>query len=133
MTYKRHNIGRAGEYLVAAMLSQIADTVIIVPHASSSDIILEYQDKLYRCQVKTKSKFEKQRLNWRFDLRRSSRKDRKYYENEIEIFGLANLMYRNVIFIKNEDEKNISQITITDEHMKNNDPVKNFLNLIEAE
>jgi len=133
MAYKKHNIGRAGEYLVAAMLSQIADTVIIVPHSATSDIIFEYKDKLYRCQVKTRAEFEESRLNWRFDLRRSSRKDRLYYENEIEIFALANLTYRNVIFLTNKNRTNMCQITIQDDHMKNNDPIKNLLNLVEAE
>jgi hypothetical protein len=64
------SVGDFGEYLAAAYLSLVDEitTVLVVPHGASADIIFEYQLQLYRCQVKTATKIEKARLNWRFDL-----------------------------------------------------------------
>ena len=46
-------VGRSGEYLTAALLSQISDTVLIVPHGSEADIVFEHEARLYKVQVKT--------------------------------------------------------------------------------
>ena len=45
-------VGRSGEYLTAALLSQISDTVLIVPHGSEADIVFEHEARLYKVQVK---------------------------------------------------------------------------------
>lgn len=122
-------VGRSGEYLTAALLSLVSDTVLIVPHGSEADIVFEHNNKLYKVQVKTSSKINTGRVNWRFDMRRGSHsKDREYQKKAVDIFALVSLKYRNVVFIKPMDQ---NQITIADEHMKNNDSVKNLNDILD--
>ena len=122
-------VGRSGEYLTAALLSQVSDTVLVVPHGSEADIVFEHENKLYKVQVKTSSKINTGRVNWRFDMRRGSHsKDREYQKQAVDIFALVSLKYRNVVFIKPMDQ---NQITIADEHMKNNDSVKNLNDILD--
>ena len=122
-------VGRSGEYLTAALLSLVSDTVLIVPHGSEADIVFEHNNKLYKVQVKTSSKINTGRVNWRFDMRRGSHsKDREYQKQAVDIFALVSLKYRNVVFIK---PMNQNQITIADEHMKNNDSVKNLNDILD--
>ena len=122
-------VGRSGEYLTAALLSLVSDTVMVVPHGSEADIVFEHNNKLYKVQVKTSSKINTGRVNWRFDMRRGSHsKDREYQKQAVDIFALVSLKYRNVVFIKPMDQ---NQITIADEHMKNNDSVKNLNDILD--
>ena len=122
-------VGRSGEYLTAALLSLVSDTVLIVPHGSEADIVFEHNNKLYKVQVKTSSKINTGRVNWRFDMRRGAdTKNRNYKEQAVDIFALASLLHRNVVFIK---PMNQNQITIADEHMKNNDSVKNLNDILD--
>jgi hypothetical protein len=125
--YHTHHIGNAGEFLAASIIAQIADQVFITSQGIA-DIVFEYNYQFYRCQVKTKSQHEIHRINWRYDLRRSKSKDRQYPENTIDLYALVSLELRNVIFIKQQTEK---QITIQDEHMKNNNAVKNLLDILD--
>jgi hypothetical protein len=122
-------IGRAGEYLAASFLSRISDTVMVVPHSSEADIIFEHENKLYKVQVKTKSKIDKHRINWRFDMRRGSHsKVRGYDDGAIDIFAFVSLKYMNIIFSLPTGQ---NQLTIADEHIKNNDPIKNILDILD--
>ena len=122
-------VGRSGEYLTAALLSLVSDTVMVVPHGSEADLVFEHNNKLYKVQVKTSSKINTGRVNWRFDMRRGSHsKDREYQKQAVDIFALVSLKYRNVVFIKPMDQ---NQITIADEHMKNNDSVKNLKDILD--
>jgi len=125
--YKTHHIGNSGEFLAASIIAQIADQVFITSQGIA-DIVFEYDYQFYRCQVKTKSQHEIHRVNWRYDLRRSKAKDRAYPEHAIDLYALVSLELRNVVFIKEHTDK---QITIKDEHMKNNDAVKNLLDILE--
>ncbi len=59
-------VGRSGEYLTAALISLVSDTVMVVPHGSEADLVFEHNNKLYKVQVKTQSKIEKSRKNWTF-------------------------------------------------------------------
>ena len=128
MPLATERVGRFGEYLTAAILSQVCDTVTIVPHNASADIIFEHNLKLYKCQVKTQSKIEESRENWRFDMRKGQRvAHRKYKDNEIDIFAFVSVPHRNVVFSKPMDK---GQLTIADEHMKNNDAVKNIQDIL---
>ena len=128
MPQATERVGRFGEYLTAAILSQVCDTVSIVPHNASADIIFEHNLKLYKCQVKTQSKIEKRRENWRFDMRKGQRvAHRKYTDNEIDVFAFVSVTHRNVVFSKPMDK---GQLTIADEHMKNNDAVKNIKDIL---
>lgn len=124
------SVGDFGEYLAAAYLSLVNEitTVLIVPHEASADIIFEYKLKLFRCQVKTASKIEDNRKGWRFDLRRGvSAKDRTYKDNSIDLFALVSAEHKNIIFTQ---PPNKNQITYSNEHMKNNDALKNLQNII---
>lgn len=122
-------VGRFGEFFTAAILSQVSDTVIIVPHNASADIVFEHNLKMYKCQVKTQSKIEESRENWRFDMRKGQRvSHRPYQNNEIDVFAFVSVPHRNVVFSKPLKEKN--QLTINNEHMKNNDAVKNIKDIL---
>ena len=122
-------VGRSGEYLTAALLSLVSDTVMVVPHGSEADLVFEHNNKLYKVQVKTSSKINTGRVNWRFDMRRGSHsKYREYQKQAVDIFALVSLKYRNVVFIRPMDQ---NQITIADEHMKNNDSVKNLNDILD--
>jgi hypothetical protein len=128
MPLATERVGRFGEYLTAAILSQVCDTVTIVPHNASADIIFEHNLKLYKCQVKTQSKIEEHRGNWRFDMRKGQRvAHRKYKDNEIDVFAFVSITHRNVVFSKPLDQ---AQLTINDEHMKNNDAIKNIKDIL---
>ena len=129
MSRTTERVGRSGEYFVASLLSQISDTVLMVPHSAEADLLFEYNNTLYKVQVKTKTKIEKHRTNWRFDMRKGQRvADRKYKDNEIDIFAFVSITHRNVVFSKPIDK---GQLTIVDEHMKNNDAVKNIKDILE--
>ena len=122
-------VGRFGEYLTAAILSQVSDTVTIVPHNATADIIFEHNLKLYKCQVKTQSQIENSRENWRFDMRKGQRVNhRPYTDTEIDVFAFVALPHRNVVFTKPLKQ---NQLTIVDEHMKNNDAIKNIKDILE--
>ena len=128
MSRTTERVGRSGEYFVAALLSQISDTVLIVPHSAEADVLFQYNNTLYKVQVKTKTKIEKHRANWRFDMRRGSHTKNRSYENgSIDIFAFVSLEYMNVVFRK---PSNVSNITIKDEEMKNNKPIENVLQLL---
>ena len=128
MPQATERVGRFGEYLTAAILSQVCDTVAVVPHNASADIIFEHNLKLYKCQVKTQSKIEERRGNWRFDMRKGQRvAHRKYKDNEIDLFAFVSITHRNVVFSKPLDQ---AQLTINDEHMKNNDAIKNIKDIL---
>ena len=128
MPLATERVGRFGEYLTAAILSQVCDTVAVVPHNASADIIFEHNLKLYKCQVKTQSKIEERRGNWRFDMRKGQRvAHRKYKDNEIDLFAFVSITHRNVVFSKPLDQ---AQLTINDEHMKNNDAIKNIKDIL---
>jgi hypothetical protein len=64
MSRTTERVGRSGEYFVASLLSQISDTVLMVPHSAEADLLFEYNNTLYKVQVKTKTKIEKHRTNW---------------------------------------------------------------------
>ena len=122
-------VGRFGEYFTAAILSQVSDTVTIVPHNATADIIFEHNLKLYKCQVKTQSQIENSRENWRFDMRKGQRVNhRPYTDTEIDVFAFVALPHRNVVFTKPLKQ---NQLTIVDEHMKNNDAIKNIKDILE--
>ena len=129
MSRTTERVGRSGEYFVASLLSQISDTVLMVPHSAEADVLFQYNNTLYKVQVKTKTKIEKHRANWRFDMRRGSHTKNRSYENgAIDIFAFVSLEYMNVVFRKADDT---SSVTIKDEEMKNNKPIDNVLDILD--
>lgn len=128
MSRTTERVGRSGEYFVASLLSQISDTVLMVPHSAEADVLFQYNNTLYKVQVKTKTKIEKHRANWRFDMRRGSHTKNRSYENgAIDIFAFVSLQHMNVVFRKADDT---NSVTIKDEEMKNNKPIENVLQLL---
>lgn len=129
MSRPTDKVGKAGEYLTASILSMVCEDVVLTTPPSTTDIIFQYQDRLYKCQVKAKSKIEPTRENWRFDLRRSGNtKEREYKDNAVDIFALVAIPHRNIVFVPKLPQ---SQITLIDEHMKNNDAIKNLLDVLD--
>ena len=129
MSRTTERVGRSGEYFVASLLSQISDTVLLVPHSAEADVLFQYNNTLYKVQVKTKTKIEKHRANWRFDMRRGSHTKNRSYENgAIDIFAFVSLEYMNVVFRKADDT---NSVTIKDEEMKNNKPIDNILDILD--
>ena len=123
-------VGRSGEYFVASLLSQISDTVLVVPHSAEADILFQYKNTLYKVQVKTKTKIEKHRANWRFDMRRGSHtKNRNYEDGSIDIFAFVSLEHMNVVFRKFSEGVTI---TIKNKEMKDNNPIENILDILGA-
>ena len=118
-------LGRSGEYFTASVLALVSDTVIIVPHGAEADIIFDYEDKLYKCQVKSKTKKEKNHNKWRFDLRRGSHtKNRHFAEGAIDIYALYSKQYNNVIFMPFNVNK--GEVRIEEDIMKNADSLATF-------
>jgi hypothetical protein len=130
MSRTTERVGRSGEYFVASLLCQISDTVLVVPHSAEADILFQHDNILYKVQVKTKTKIEKHRANWRFDMRRGSHtKNRNYEDGSIDIFAFVSLEHMNVVFRK--PSKAIT-ITIKDKEIKDNNPIENILDILGA-
>ena len=81
MSRKTERVGRSGEFLTASVLAKVSDTVVVVPHSAEADVIFEWNSKLYKCQVKTRTGIEKGGIGWRFDLRRGSHSKSRKYKN----------------------------------------------------
>lgn len=119
MNRKTESIGRQGEYLVAAFLSKYTPTVNVVPHGAEEDIVFKLNDRYYGCQVKTKSKKEKVRNGWRFDLRRSGNTYDRYYRQSIDMFALVCLPKNKIYFLDARYSKSL--ITLSDFQLDNLD------------
>ena len=114
------------------MIARETDTVTIMPHGSHADIIFEYDNQMYRCQVKTVTHIEKARNSWRFDLRKGSHsKSRQYKKNTIDIFALVNLKYQNVYFLPFNNCKFL-QYSVHDEPMKAVNSIESFKEAMDA-
>ena len=114
------------------MIARETDTVTIMPHGSHADIIFEYDDQMYRCQVKTVTHIEKARNSWLFDLRKGSHsKSRHYKENTIDVFALVNLKYQNVYFLPFNNCKFL-QYSVHDEPMKAVNSIESFREAMDA-
>ena len=126
MSRKTERIGRSGEYLACSVLARQSDTVTIMPHTSHSDLIFEWKNKIYRCQVKTVTHIENARKGWRFDIRKGRTKKGRYYsKNEIDIIAMVNLKYQTVCF-KAFSDCQTTQITIKDEIMKSTNSINSL-------
>jgi len=118
MSRTTERIGRSGEFLTASVLSLVSDTVSVIPHGSHADILFEWQDKIYKCQVKTKSQIGTHDKGWRFDFRRGSHtKNRRYDKGNIDIYALVSLKHQTICFHTFTCSR--MQTTISDETMKN--------------
>jgi hypothetical protein len=132
MTRATERIGRSGEYLTCSVIARETDTVTIMPHGSHADIIFEYDNQMYRCQVKTVTHIEKARNSWRFDLRKGSHsKSRQYKENTIDVFALVNLKYQNVYFLPFNNCKHL-QYSVHDKPMKAVNSIESFKEAMDA-
>ena len=118
MSRKTERVGRSGEFLTASVLSLVSDTVSVIPHGSHADVLFEWENKIYKCQVKTKSKIGTHDKNWRFDFRRGSHtKNRNYDKGSIDIYALVSLEHQTICFHPFTCSR--MQTTISDKIMKN--------------
>jgi hypothetical protein len=106
---KSERLGRHGEYIVCAYLSLFSDTVFVVPHSASSDVVAEFDDVLLKFQVKAVSNQrmhypkngKKYRSGWNIDMRKSGNTiDREYKTKQIDIFCLYIVPLNKLIFIE---------------------------------
>ena len=52
-------VGKCGEHLTASFLYSFGSDLVTMPHGSHADIVFEYKNILYKCQVKTVTKKKK--------------------------------------------------------------------------
>jgi len=134
-------IGRYGEHLTAASLCLLgSDLVSIIPHGSHADIVFEYNNVVYKVQVKTKTRqrlYKKdgkfKRTGWNFDLRRSKHTKNRSYgaegQNEIDMYALVCIPYNNIMFVPFSNKK---KITVSDKKMKSVDALESLKLTIQA-
>jgi len=132
MTRHSERVGRSGEFAVCSWLSDYSDLVNLIPHGSHADIIFEYQDYLFKCQVKTVSKQKKYisrhtgkhyRSGWVWDLRRSSNSSNRSYEHkQIDIYAMYCKPKNKIVWVS-ANSLNKSKITITNKNLDKYDPL----------
>tara|TARA_B100000161_G_scaffold265320_2_gene241001 strand:- start:279 stop:731 length:453 start_codon:yes stop_codon:yes gene_type:complete len=130
--------GRSGEYFVCSVLSLYSDSVAILPQGSQADLIFEYKNKVYRCQVKTASMKQKiiskhtgrtYRTNYRFDFRRGSHtKNRNYIKGTIDIWACCILPEYKVIFLPGNYNK--QSIRFSEDKLKKLSSKKTFVDAV---
>jgi len=132
MSRKTERIGRSGEYLACSVIAGETDTVTVMPHGAAADVVFEWENKMYRCQVKTVTHIEKGRISWRFDLRKGSGSNcRIYKENTIDVYALVNLKYQNIYFVPFADCKK-GQLSINDDIMESTNSIKSLHGAMES-
>ena len=132
MSRKTERIGRSGEYLACSVIAGETDTVTVMPHGAAADVVFEWENKMYRCQVKTVTHIEKGRISWRFDLRKGSHsKCRMYKENTVDVYALVNLKYQNIYFVPFVDCKK-AQLSINDDIMESTNSIKSLHGAMES-
>ena len=132
MSRKTERIGRSGEYLACSVIAGETDTVTVMPHGAAADVVFEWENKMYRCQVKTVTHIEKGRISWRFDLRKGSHSNcRIYKENTIDVYALVNLKYQKVCFVPFADCKK-GQLSINDDIMESTNSIKSLHGAMES-
>jgi len=94
--------------------------------------VFEWENKMYRCQVKTVTHIEKGRISWRFDLRKGSHSNcRIYKENTIDVYALVNLKYQNIYFVPFVDCKK-AQLSINDDIMESTNSINSLHGAMES-
>lgn len=130
MIFPTLRVGQCGEYAAASVLSLFSPLVNVVPHGSHADIIFEYKKNIYKCQVKTcqlKKMCHKthKRVNWCFDMRRTTNcKERRYKKGMVDLYAFYCLQHNKTIF-KVFDETP-TKITFTDKEFQEVDTVKDL-------
>ena len=61
-------VGKCGEHLTASFLYSFGSDLVTMPHGSHADIVFEYKNILYKCQVKTVTKKRNIYLNITADI-----------------------------------------------------------------
>ena len=135
MTRSSERTGRSGEFAVCSWLSQHSDLVNLIPHSSHADIIFEYQDYLFKCQVKTTTKQKKYisrhtgrhyRSGWCWDLRRSSWSSNRSYEHkQIDLYAMYCKPKNKIVWLSANSTKR-SKITFTDKAPEDYDTLKGW-------
>ena len=109
-TSDKFQIGKAGEYLVCADLLLKGFNVSPAGEALPYDLLLDTGKKILKVQVKTTETHRKTN-QWRgvsgayvFSIKRKgSNSEKRYEDNEVDIFALVALDTMQIGYIKNED------------------------------
>ena len=139
MNRATQRLGKSGEYFTASVLSLVSDYVIVNTDGAQADLLFEHESDFLKVQVKTKSKKHKRRPGWKFDIRRGSHSNERFFrEGYVDLFALYCPQYKNILFRPfhetiNEKGHSKTCIYVTDENMKNidsMDSLKSALNSI---
>ena len=105
-------VGRAGEYLVAADLLLSGYGAFLTAQGLSCDIILEANGRLFKVQVKTTRKpipvpnRKKRTQKYCFNVRRCGKNGRRSYrDKEVDLFALVAIDSREIGYIPAENAK----------------------------
>lgn len=105
-------IGKAGEYLVCADLIMAGHIAFPSEQGLPYDLVLDYNDKLYKVQVKTTMKprevpqRNKKTYAYIFNiLRKGKSMGARYTGNEVDIFALVALDTKTIAYLPNKDVK----------------------------
>lgn len=139
-------VGKCGEHLTASFLYLFGSDLVTMPHGSHADIVFEYKNILYKCQVKTVTKKKKYiskhngrhyRTGWCWDIRRGGNTKQRRYgtkgTHNIDLYALVCLPYKNIIFVPFLKK---TRITFNDDEVKNansKETLKYTLNLIKQD
>ena len=93
--------GKSAEFAVAAFLSKHSDLVSVLPHDSYADVVFEWNNKLYRVQIKsTNVRRTESQGSYRFDLRKGgNNRTRHYPRGQQDLFALYCHPLEKIIFI----------------------------------
>ena len=122
------NKGEIGERIAIGELAKFGiDVLIPLSDNLPFDFVVYYNDKMYKCQVKTSTSSGKQSTgSTEFELTSNnwnSKKIKKYTEDEVDIFILCDL--NSIYLFPFEDLKGRSSISLRNETPKNGQ-VKNI-------
>ena len=135
MTRKTERLGKHGEFKVCSYLSLYSDTVTIIPHGSTTDLVAEFEGEILRFQVKTtvqkRKRYDRKtgkftgRSGWQFDMRRSGNTINRNYSGSVDIFVLyIKPMDKLLFFLPSEKQKlsiteKMAIEAVSDEMLKN--------------
>ncbi len=103
-------IGKAGEYLVCADLILKGYVAFLAEQGLQYDVILDYNDKLYRLQIKSTRypyltpQRQSDTYSYQFNARRMGKGGRKSYsDTDVDIFALVALDTKQIGYISVKD------------------------------
>tara|TARA_R100001463_G_scaffold13463_1_gene36256 strand:- start:92 stop:529 length:438 start_codon:yes stop_codon:yes gene_type:complete len=124
MNRATQRLGKSGEYFTASVLSLISDYVIVNTDGAQADVLFEHESDFLKVQVKTKSKRHSSRPGWKFDIRRGSHSNERFFrKGYVDLFALYCAKYKKILFYPfhetiNDKGHSKNCIYVTDDNMK---------------